>query len=301
MSLNARLRQELKIESESGKEETIQKRRYIDRMFRISPKKVYRSIKVISSKEEIQSFWSSMWGKEVKHKQDAPWIQVLRNEYCVEAQQEQYVITDDIFDEVLNRLANDKPGRDQVVGIWSKHLNSTRETFKGHLKEMLSGEKEAPDWLLTSMTLLLPKNKDTEEPKNYQPVALQNTMYKVYTAILAEFIMDHCEKNNIITEEQAAGKRGGWGCADQLLINKMIYEEVTAKRRSLVTIWLDYQKAFDSVPHTWIIESLKLAKVPPTIIEAIKQLMRKWKTEAHLRGTTTSIATEFIHYLRGIM
>ena len=56
-------------------------------------------------------------GKEVKHKQDAPWIQVLRNEYCVEAQQEQYVITDDIFDKVLHRLANDKPGGDQVVGI----------------------------------------------------------------------------------------------------------------------------------------------------------------------------------------
>ena len=74
-------------------------------------------VKVMPSKEETQSFWSSMWEKEVKHKQDAPWIQVLRNEYCVEAQQVQYVITDDIFDKVLHRLANDKSGRDQVVGI----------------------------------------------------------------------------------------------------------------------------------------------------------------------------------------
>ena len=55
------------------------------------------------------------------------------------------------------------------------------------------------------------------------------------------------------------------------------------------------------MPHTWIIESLKLAKVPPTIVEAIKQLMRKWKTQAHLRWTTTSITIEFINYLRGIL
>ena len=75
-------------------------------------------------------------------------------------------------------------------------------------------------------------------------------MSNVYTAILSEFIMNHCEKNNIITEEQAAGKGGSWGCTDQLLINKMIFEEVTANRRNLVTVWLDYQKAFDSVPHT---------------------------------------------------
>ena len=137
-----------------------------------------------------------------KRSKDAPWIQIRRNAYCVEAQQEQYVITDDIFHKVLHRPANDEPGRDQVAGLWIKHLNSTRETFKGHLREMLNGKKEPPDSLLTSMAQLLPKNKDTEEPKNYRPIALQSTIYK---AILAEFMMDHCEKNNIITEEQAAG------------------------------------------------------------------------------------------------
>ena len=99
---------------------------------------------------------------------------------------------------------------------------------------MLLGEIEPPEWLLTSMTLLLPKNQETAKPQNYQPIALQNAMYKVYTAIIADFIMEHCERNGIVTEEQAAGKRGSWGCADQLLINKMIYEEVVSNRRNLV-------------------------------------------------------------------
>ena len=98
-------------------------------------------------------------------------------------------------------------------------------------------------------------------------------MYKVYTAILVEFIMEHCEENNIITEKQAAGKRGSWGCTDQLLINKMIYDEVTSNRRNLVTVWLDYKKAFDSVPHNWLIRILEMAKVPEKIILAIRQLM----------------------------
>ena len=78
----------------------------------------------------------------------------------------------------------------------------------------------------------------------------------------------------------------------------MIHEEATANQRSVVTVWLDYQKAFDSMPHIWITENLKLAKVPPTIVEAIKQLLYKWKTQAHLRETTISIKTEFINYLR---
>ena len=50
----------------------------------------------------------------------------------------------------------------------------------------------------------------------------------------------------------------------------MMYEEVTANPRNLVTAWLDYQTDFDSVPHSWINESLELARVPLTIIEATK-------------------------------
>ena len=141
----------------------------------------------------------------------------------------------------------------------------------------------------------------TSQAQNYRPIALQNTMYKVYTAILADFIMDHCESNKIITEEQAAGNRGSWGCSDQLLINKMIHDQFTSKRRNLVTIWLDYKKAFDSVPHSWLIRSLELAKIPERIINAIKQLMFKWKTKVYLYGENKNLGSDFINYLRGIL
>ena len=149
--------------------------------------------------------------------------------------------------------------------------------------------------------LLLPKNKITNQAQNYRLIALQNTMYKVYTAILAKFIMEHCEENNIITEEQAARKRGSWGCTNRLLINEMIYDEVTSNRKNLVTVWVDYKKAFDSVPHSWLIRSLELAKVLEKIILATKQLMIKWRTKVHLYGESSDVETDFINYLRGIL
>ena len=113
--------------------------------------------------------------------------------------------------------------------------------------------------------------------------------------------MDHCEENNIITLGQAAGKKGNWECTDQLLINKMVYEEVKSNRRNLTTAWLDYKKAFDSVSHTWLIKSLELAKIPVKIIEAIKRLMAKWRTKVFLYGEKSDLETSFIEYLRGIL
>ena len=77
----------------------------------------------------------------------------------------------------------------------------------------------------------------------------------------------------------------------------MIYEEVVSNRRNLVTVWLDYKKAFDSVPHSWILESLKLAKVRDVIIQAISQLMLKWRTQARLNREKENIETDFIKYL----
>ena len=73
-------------------------------------------------------------------------------------------------------------------------------------------------------------------------------------------------------------KKRKLGCVDQLLINKMIYKQVKERRKNL-TVWLDYKKGFDSLPHAWIIKSLQLAKIPDMIIEAIRMLMTKWRTK----------------------
>ena len=160
---------------------------------------------------------------------------------------------------------------------------------------------EPPEWLLTTKSILLSKTDQTRNPQNYRPIALQNTMYKIYTVILAEFVTDHCEENKIITEEQAVAKRKSWGCIDQLLINKTVYDDVKKNRKNLCTAWLDYKKAYDNVPHSWIIESLRLAKIPQKIIGAISDLMHKWRTKVYLYGETSSIETNFIDYLRGIL
>ena len=89
-----------------------------------------------------------------------------------------------------------------------------KEHFKRNLINSFNLDKEIPQWLVLSKTLLLPKNEDTNKANNYRPIALQNSIHKVFTAIINEFIMDHCTVNNIVTEEQATGKLGSWGCAD---------------------------------------------------------------------------------------
>ena len=276
-------------------------------MFKVAPKKVYRGmrdgsqqkVKNMPEQTEVESFWKSIWNVPTQHDTEAPWLANLKQEYCKNVKAKDYEITDEVLDKVLSKLANDKPGRDLIPGLWIKRLSSMKEHFKRNLINSFNLDKEIPQWLVLSKTLLLPKIEDTNKANNYRPTALQNSMHKVFIAIITEFIMDHCTVNNIVTEEQAAGKLGSWGCVDQLLINKMVSDEVIKNRRNLITVWLDYKKAFDSVPHSWIIESLKLTKIPDKIIDAIKMVMFKWRTKIHLYGETESIETSEIEYYKG--
>ena len=93
----------------------IQEHRSVNRMFLLTPKKVYRSMrgestepeKEMPTKEETQNFWKSLWGEPLQHNQDAPWIKILEEEYRVDARQQNYEITDEVLDKVINRMAND--------------------------------------------------------------------------------------------------------------------------------------------------------------------------------------------------
>ena len=73
------------------------------------------------------------------------------------------------------------------------------------------------------------------------------------------------------------------------------------RRKNLFIMWLDYCKAFDSVPHLWIIKELELAKVPNKILIAIRNIMDLWATKVNLLTNNTSIETNAINYNTGVL
>ena len=73
------------------------------------------------------------------------------------------------------------------------------------------------------------------------------------------------ETNDLFPIEQKGCRRGSYGCKDQVLINRMIIEDCKSKHRNLRMAWIDYHKAFDSKPHSWILKVLDLFKISPVL------------------------------------
>ena len=95
-------------------------------------------------------------------------------------------------------------------------------------------------------------------------------MWKVMTGIICDFIYTFLEENEMLPVEQKGCRSKSCGTKDQLLIDKTILEDSKHKHRNLAMAWVDYKKAFDMVPHSWTIESLKLAQVAQNVINFVK-------------------------------
>jgi hypothetical protein len=86
----------------------------------------------------------------------------------------------------------------------------------------------------------------------------------------------------------------------QLLISKAILQECKCRNKNLCMAWIDYQKAFDKVPHSWIIKSLELIGINNTIILFTMKIMSHWRTRTRIHTENKIIETEEIEIQCGI-
>ena len=182
-------------------------------------------------------------------------------------------------------MANWKtPGCDLVQNFWIKHLTSLHGRLTETLNHVMNKPEEAPEWFTKRKTTLLFKNGNQKDAKNYRLITCLPTLYKLTTLILTDMIYSHVVTKNILPVEQKGMRRYAKGCKDQLLIDKMITEDAKKKKRNVSMMWIDYQKAYDSVPHSWIKHMMKLYKIDKTITNFITHLMPTWKTTITLHN-----------------
>jgi len=94
----------------------------------------------------------------------------------------------------------------------------------------------------------------------------------------------------VLPGEQKGCHPGSKGCKDQLMISKVIYQDCSRRNRNLSRAWIDDQKAFDSVPHSWVEKSIALVAMNSKIVRFCKLSMEKWNTRLFFKNKAGSNA-----------
>ena len=118
--------------------------------------------------------------------------------------------------------------------------------------------------------------------------------------MLAEKISLPLDNHSIIAREQQGAVKKSYGTKTQLLINKSVFEDAFRRRRNLSMCFIDYAKAYDSVPHKWILEILAIYKINSIILSFLAHSMSMWHTNMSLYHENGVLCVNDIMIKRGI-
>ncbi|KAL1446790.1 hypothetical protein WDU94_005582 [Cyamophila willieti] len=289
---------------------TSNQRKESNKTFKTNEKKFYRNIRKPNeaqhsldppSAEQIEEYWSTLWSSTGGHNQ-AHWIQEEQEKHRELHEMDFQEITTAQLNEVLARAHNWKaPGPDKLQNFWYKRLTSIHTRMAAILTECTKHPDLCPTWLSQGVTYLLPKGASFQnDPSKGRPITCLNTIYKILTACISNMLYEHLTNNNIMSEEQKGCVRKAKGCKEQLTIDQVVLEQANKKCRNLYACYIDYQKCFDSLPHSWLLEILSIYKINPTIINFLSEIMKHWRTVVENDDSGTTRRTGPIHIRKGI-
>ena len=143
------------------------------------------------------------------------------------------------------------PGPDGINNFWIKQFTATHSYLAHHFNQFMEDAGNIPDFLVQGIIYLLPKSQDFQDLFKYRPITCLCTIYKIYTACIAEKIYKHLDANKLLAEEHKGRIKNSQGCKEQLIIDSAVLEQAHKDNRNLYIAYIDYRKAFDSVPHSW--------------------------------------------------
>ena len=88
----------------------------------------------------------------------------------------------------------------------------------------------------------------------YRPITCLALVWKLLASVIAEEIYGFLDTNLLLPQEQKGCRRKSRGTNDLLFIDKMIMKEIKIRKRNLSIACIEYKKAYDMVPHSWIID-----------------------------------------------
>ena len=134
----------------------------------------------------------------------------------------------------------------------------------------------------TNRTTLIPKpGKNAEEVENWRPITIGSLLGRIYSAMidrkLRSKIKRHIRQKGFTQED---------GCKNNIAILSSALTKMKEDSGGVITI-IDISKAFDTVPHGEISQSLMNKGVPSPICEYIQNTYIGCKTIIHCRDKKT--------------
>uniref|UniRef100_A0A914VYJ5 Reverse transcriptase domain-containing protein n=1 Tax=Plectus sambesii TaxID=2011161 RepID=A0A914VYJ5_9BILA len=194
--------------------------------------------------------------------------------------------------EVRNRLTrckNTAPGPDKLRYTSWKTFDPSGSILSAVYNAAQRLQHVPAAWK-ESTTILLYKDGDRDNISNWRPIALSDTIGKLYASCLAARLTNWCLRYERISPTQK-GFMPYEGCLEHNFVLQSCIQDARSSRRTCTIAWLDLRNAFGSVPHDTLFKCLRWTGLSTASIDAIRRLYTDCSTAIRVNeGLTESIA-----------
>ncbi|GFY40059.1 retrovirus-related Pol polyprotein from type-2 retrotransposable element R2DM, partial [Trichonephila inaurata madagascariensis] len=185
-------------------------------------------------------------------------------------------VASEVWDK-LSHLSDSSPGPDGIRYSVLKNRDPGAHLLTAVFNRVQQSTSVPQSWK-NSRVVLIFKKGDPLNISNWRPISLLNTMGKVFSSVLASRLSSWATINDRLSPFQK-GFRENEGCVEHNFLLEQAIVEAKRSRSDLALAWLDLENAFGSIPHAFIIGSLRAVGVPDSVVNIIASLYSNAKSE----------------------
>ncbi len=233
--------------------------------------------------EMLNSFFTSVFVHEDKANIPKPDTIFNGQKLC------SIIITEEMVKKKLDSLNSAKsPGVDKHH---PRILKELREQLVTPLTMLFRNSMEEgflpPVWRRANITPIYKSKGSKTSPNNYRPVSLTSILCKLLESIVKDHIINHLKANNLLYPHQHAfiGKRSA---TTQILEALDVWTNLLEKGDSVDAIYLDFAKAFDTVPHLRLLEKCKALGIDGLVLQWLRAFLEDRKQRVLVNGSPST-------------
>jgi len=178
------------------------------------------------------------------------------------------------------------PGPD---GFLPKVMREVASGLAPHLSRVFRRSLETgevpTDWRRADV-VPIPKKGPEDTAGNFRPVSLTSVPGKVLESVLKTRIARHLEENGLLLNSQH-GFRSGRSCLTNLLeFYHAMFQEYD-RSGAVDVVFLDFQKAFDKVPHRRLMAKVRALGIGGQVARWIEEWLAGRRQRVVVRGTSS--------------
>ena len=166
--------------------------------------------------------------------------------------------------------------------------NKTSVDLLTQLFNLIFSSGLMPTVWLRAVIKPIPKGSMTDPrvPLQYRGISLLSTVGKLYTSLLNNRLLDFCENNGILVEEQN-GFRKKRSCEEHIFSLASVIRNRLHQRKNTFAAFIDMEKAFDKVDRNLLLFKLLKYGINGNMYKAIRSLCFNTTYTVNINGYNT--------------